>query len=291
MRQRDIGRVFGLLLAVLAGSLQAKDIVSQVTGVTIKRPAGFAGEYEADFGGYLLRKGDIHLGLLAWSASTVPDAGLAVATALEQAGVQIDYDHKPHYGENGLFEHYRGRFENQPVALHVCAVGGADGNAFAAVAMAPAAREGSADELKRLTESLCKGLEWTIPTGTQWARLFWGRRLTASGSVSHSSQGGAGGHGSYASGTDEYYDFCRNGQYVYRHKSESMMSIEGMSASNTNTDAHNGQWWLVVDIGGRATMLLDTSDGRNLEFYTREQGEGVAMGDTYFSVSQSPRCY
>ncbi len=280
-----------VLCLLVAGGAQAKDIASAAAGVSLARPAGYEGAYDADFGGYRLRKGDVQLGLFAYSAASVQDTALAVSTALEQAGVQIDYDHEPRYSDKGLFEAYKGQFQNQAIALHICAVAGSGGNAFSAVAMAPLTHKGAASELKALTEGLCKKIEWGIPTGTQWARLFWGRRLSAAGSASNYSQGGAGGSGSYASGTDEYYDFCRNGQYAYYYKRESFMSIEGMSASNTKTDSHSGQWWLVVDIGGRATMLMDSNDGRNLEFYTREQGEGVAMGDTYYTVSQSPQCY
>lgn len=280
-----------LLALLMTGALQAGVIASPAAGISVKRPAGFVGDYDPDLGAYLLRKGDVQLGLFAYSASSLEDMALAVSTALEQSGVQIAYDHEPRYSEKGLFEAYKGQMDGEDIVLHICAVSGKEGNAFAAVALAPAARKASTADIKALTESLCDALEWSIPTGTQWARLFWGRRLSAAGSASNYSRGGAGGHGSYASGTDEYYDFCRNGQYAYYYKRESFMSIEGMSASNTKTDSHSGQWWLVVDIGGKATMLMDSTDGRNLEFHTREQGDGVAMGDTYYTVSQSPQCY
>ncbi|MBB3047870.1 hypothetical protein FHR99_002136 [Litorivivens lipolytica] len=280
----------GLLAVSLltAAMAETKPLESATTGVSLRVPAGFEGDYDADFGGYVLQKGQTRLGIFAYSEGTVQETALAVSTALEQAGIEINYDHEPRYTEKGVFEAYPGRFENQPIALHICAVRGGEGNTFSAVAMAP---KGSEASLKSLVESLCRSVQWSMPTGRQWARLFWGRRLTAAGSASNYSQGGAGNYGSYASGTTETYDFCRNGQYAYDYHSESFMSIEGMSASSTNADNHNGQWWLVVDIGGKATMLMDATDGRSFEFHTREQGEGVAMGNTHFTVSQSQRCY
>ena len=280
----------GVLVAalLLTNAALARTLESATTGVTVTLPSGFSGDYDADFGGYLLQTGDIQLGLFAYSEGTVQETALAVSTALEQSGVEIQYDREPRYTESGLFEAYSGRYQSQPIALHICAVAGSEGNTFSAVAMAP---EGLEARLEKLVEPLCRSVEWSMPTGRQWARLFWGRRLTAAGSASNFSQGGAGDHGAYASGTTETYDFCRNGQYAYDYRSESFMSIEGMSASSSKTDSHNGQWWLVVDIGGKATMLLDATDGRSFEFHTREQGQGVAIGDTHFTVAQSQRCY
>jgi len=70
------------------------------------------------------------------------------------------------------------------------------------------------------------------------------------------------------------------------------ISLEGAgSASSTERDAHSGQWWLVGDLIGDATLVLETRDGRTFLWTGVETADGAYLIDgERYTAGPSDRC-
>ena len=73
--------------------------------------------------------------------------------------------------------------------------------------------------------------------------------------------------------------------YRYAEESESYVSIEGMSASNSSSDGHAGQWWITADLAGQALLTLEASDGRLFYWGVEEAGDGFLIDGYRYVVS------
>ena len=80
-----------------------------------------------------------------------------------------------------------------------------------------------------------------------------------------------------ASSSDATIALCGGAMYQYVESSETYVSIEGMSASNSSEDGHRGQWWITADLAGQAMLTLEATDGRVFYWSVEESGDGVLI--------------
>jgi hypothetical protein len=74
-----------------------------------------------------------------------------------------------------------------------------------------------------------------------------------------------------------------------------MFSTGGLSAdfgdfSSEETDQHDGRYALVSGILAESYVLLAATDGRSFSYPVAQDAQGLVLGGSSFSVTQSSQC-
>lgn len=295
MRQSGSALLFALLTCIAtAASLEhgrrysaGERVDSPWSGVSFAVPAGYAGGYDPATRAVLLESPEAVVGVYAFSEGNLEEVAAVVVGLIEAGGIRLMPESEAAPDERTLEGRYVALTEDGPGRLHARARAGEGGNVFVVAALG---RPDAGPALDELLETVFGSLQWRAPAAAAWRERLAGVRLEGGGSDSEYSPGGAGGGGSYASGTDEWMEFCADGSYAYHLFKESYMSIAGASAERTEQDDHQGRWWLVSDIGGRAVLVLEATDGREFHWSLEETDTGANVEGVSYRSGPATRC-
>ena len=262
-------------------------ISSPWTGASFVVPEGFVGGWEPESRAVLFVSPTALAGVYAFSEGELEEVAAAVVGIIEASGIQLMPESLDNPDPRTLEGRYVAMTQEGPGRLFGRARAGESGNVVVVAALGPT-DAGAA--LEELVSKIWSTMEWSAPTAASWRDRLAGVRLDGGGTDSEYSPGGAGGGGSYASGTEEWMEFCSDGTYAYHLFKESYMSIEGVSAERTEQDDHRGQWWLVSDIGGQAVLVLESTDGRSFHWSIEETDAGARVEGTSYRASAATLC-
>ncbi len=265
-------------------------ISSPWTGVTFTVPPGYQGYYEPAGKSFVMESATENriAGIYAFSEAPLEAMGDVVVTLIQQQGIQLTPTHLEQPDETSVRARFFAVTEEGVASVVASVEAGQHGNA---VAIAMLGAQGTDTEMEARVEALLETVTLVQPDVPDWRTLLAGKALTTSGTDSEYSPGGAGGGGSYASGTKAQMDFCGDGSYAFYTESESYFSIDGVSAQNTSSDAHSGVWSMVADLAGEVTLVLESTDGRVFYWSIRETASGAEMDGAAYSVGPSQQCF
>lgn len=257
---------------------------SEAAGVSFTVPEGYRGGWDGDLQGVLVAApgGPLLAAVWGWSQGTLEEAEGVVGQRLEAAGIRGQLREAPE-GEDGREARawYDVVTSDGRGLLRAVLRRGDAGNVVAVAALGSADGEAAVSDL---ADRILASLELAVPGAAAWRAEVEGTALSTSSSSSDYSPGGAGGGGSAASESRSTLQLCRTG-YAYETSSESYISIEGASASRTSGDAHQGAWWLVADLLGNATLVLEAQDGRAFYWPVEERGEDIIVDGVAYGTS------
>lgn len=264
-------------------------VESPWTGIGFTVPAGFTGAYEPQVETFLMASADrsILVALYGASEATLGDMVAYVEGRLDAVGIQVGAGGPTRQEADFAQARYVAIVDGAPRALHVAIRIGKHRNGFAAVALGPSGADAS---LAKTVSGIVDGARWTTAEAASWRTRLAGKVLYRSGSGSDYSSGGAGGYASYASNTKTRIDFCGNGAYRFESSGKSHFSTDAGSVESDNNDAHQGRWWLVADLVGRAFVSLEANDGRSFIWSIEETQDGANVDGASYSVAASDRC-
>ena len=264
------------------------ELAAALAGVTFTVPAGFQAGWDPDLQAVLMGGGGgevLAVAVWGWSEGTLTEIEAVVGQRLEEAGIRGALRSQPEVTETEARAWYDVLTPEGPGLLRGVIRVGEAGNAAAVAALG---RTGAEEETGAMVDGVLASLELGAPGAAAWRGEVEGTVLSTSATSSDYSPGGAGGGGSAASRSRSVLQLCGTG-YAYETESESYISIEGASASNTSRDAHQGAWWLVADLLGNATLVLEASDGRLFHWEVEDRGEAVMVaGETYGVAGSCP---
>ena len=263
---------------------------SSWTGLSFDVPATYRAYYSPDAQGVVMESatdGRI-IGVYGFTNATLEELGDAMVTLIQNQGIQLSIVDLESEDERTQKAKFLAVSEMGIGSLSAMVRGGDYGNA---IAIAVLGAQGTDEELEAVAFEVMNSVQWEKPDHPDWNSLLGGKHFTTSESDSQYSPGGAGGYGSYASGSYSYIDFCTDGTYAYSTRSESYISIEGASAERISSDAHNGRWSMVADLAGEVTLVLESTDDRVFYWDIAETGGGAHVNGTNYGVRQSTACY
>lgn len=266
-------------------------VSSPWTGVSFVVPNGFVGQYDEESSAFVMMKADGSqdplVGVYAFSEASLEAIGIEVERQLAEQGVRLTPRGSQQINGNTVSGWYIAASDQGTGFLYASTQTGESGNAIAVVA-ARFSRDESG--LQQVVDEVVASTVYTAAGAAQWRQLVAGGVLTSSGDRADISSGG-GGTATGATDWSSSLELCSNGQYAYQERSETYISIEGVSASSSSSDQHAGQWWLVSDIAGNAILVLAATDGREFHWSVVEQGNGVALDGTLYTLARSQRCF
>ena len=260
------------------------------TGISFDVLPGYRGAYVIDTKGVIMESATDKrlIGVYGFSEVGLEDMAEVLVTLIEDQEIQLNALRVDQVNDQTI--------EGQFIAITQEGIGslfgivrtGAHGNALG---IAVLGAQGTDAEVEQVAKDVLATVSWDAPDTPDWQALIGGRHFTTSGADSHYSPGGAGGGGSYASGSSASIDFCSDGSYGFESESESYISIEGASAQSTSRDAHQGHWSLVADLAGKVTLVLSSTDGRYFYWPIDETQTGAVINGTSYAVERSSVCY
>lgn len=263
-------------------------VVSGPTGVSFVVADGFTGGYDADVEAFVMAQqagAEVNVGVFAFSEGELEEVATHIGNHLQEMGLTLsprDEGIQTPDSASGWFDVMS---QGGSGVLFGMLRRGQPGNVIAVLALAPPPQR---ERLEPLVREVMQSAEFTTPEAVMWRRAAAGNAFTMGASGSDYSPGVVSGSG--ASGTTDQLDLCTDGTYGYQYHSETYVSIEGASASSESSDQHTGRWWLVADITGKATLVLEATDGREFLWPIVETQNGVTIDGTSYGVSPSQRC-
>lgn len=262
------------------------DLRAELAGVAFTVPDGFQAGWDPDLQAVLMGGGDgavLAVAVWGWSEGTLEEMEAVVGQRLEEAGIRGQLRDEPEATGTEARAWYDVMTPEGPGILRGVIRVGPAGNAAAVAALG---RTGAREAVGAMVDGVLASLELGTPVAHGWHAEVEGTVLSTSSTSSDYSPGGAGGGGSAASQSRSILRLCRAG-YDYETESETYISIQGASASNTSRDAHQGQWWLVADLLGNATLVLEATDGRLFHWGVEERGDDVIVAGEAYGVAGS----
>lgn len=175
-----------------------------------------------------------------------------------------------------------------PLALHLAARQGVAGNVVVMVGFALVGQDAG---LSQALDSTLASLTLQQPAVQNELNLG-GLELNANdGSSTSNSSGDA-----HLSGIkEEFYIFCSDGSYAYSMEDTTMFSTSGLGGdfsdfSSEETDQHDGRYAVVSGILAEPYVLLAANDGRSFLYPVAQDAQGLVMGSSSFSATQSTQC-
>ena len=248
-------------------------LTAPLAGISFAVPDGFTGGWQPDAAGLVFESADgMLLGAWGWSEGTVEEVVNVIDGRLVEMGLQTAPRDIVEATEEALTAVFDVRSANGTGLLNAAVRRGEDGNIFAVAILGG---PGSAADLQQHVDAVLASLEFTRPGASTWRAEVEGVVLLWSSSGSDMSSGTTTATG--ASSSEATLALCPGGVYRYSESSESYVSIEGVSASNSSADGHAGQWWISADISGQAVLTLETTDGRVFYWSVEETADGVLV--------------
>ncbi|HUF74942.1 MAG TPA: hypothetical protein VMM35_01630 [Longimicrobiales bacterium] len=257
-------------------------LVSQLTGVSFRLPAGVQAQWEPDVQALVAVAPDLLAGVWAWSEGSAEEVAEEVARLLAAQGIQAQPQGEIEVTGDGLRGDFDAVTADGPGLLHAVVREGPSGGT---VAIAALGAPDAATRVRGFVSEVEGSLEWGTPGANSWRAQVQGAVLRWSGSGSDFSPGAVSASG--ASESSASIGLCGGGQYRYEESSESYVSIMGVSASSSSSDQHAGQWWLVANLVGGATLLLEATDGRYFRWSVEEAGDGYLIDGYRYVLSGS----
>ncbi len=265
-------------------------VASPWSGVSFVIPADFVAGFDTDAETILLTspaRPGVAVGVYAYSETDLEEMADMVVAHLGKLGIQLTPLEPPVQDASTARGWYQALTPDGPGVLYGVVRTGAPGNAIAVVALSPAGQD---SVIRPLVDDLLASTQFSRPSAADWRRQAGGQRFSTSGGSSDYSPGGAGA-GGMASSRDAELELCSDGTYGYQYRSEMYISVEGAgSAERTEQDQHQGRWWLVADLLGTATLVLEATDGREFFWPVAEQQRAVLINETSFYAAPSARC-
>ena len=255
-------------------------LASPLTGVSFTLPAGVQAQWEPDVQALVAVAPDLLAGVWAWSEGSAEEVAEEVGRLLGAQGIRAQPRGEIEVGGGMLRADFDALTAEGPGLLHAVVREGPSGGV---VAFAALGGTDAAARVRGFVTALESSLEWATPEASSWRAQVEGTVLSWSGSGSDFSPGAVSASG--ASESRASLALCLGSQYRYEESSESYVSIMGASASSSSSDAHAGQWWLVADLAGGATLLLEATDGRLFRWSVEEAGDAYLV-DGYRYVPQ-----
>ncbi len=260
------------------------------TGVSFVVPEAFAGAFDAEVAAFVMKSAsntEAMLGVFAYSEASVDEAVGAVEQRLIENGVRLRPRPNPTRHAAGISGWYDFLSPQGQGVIYGSAKRDPAGNVVVVLGLGTSTQESA---LQPLVDGLMASVRFSPPGAAQWRSMAAGKAYVAGSSGSDFSPGG-GGTASGASQSQAQLDLCSDGSYGYQSRSETYISVEGAGgASSESSDQHMGRWWLVADISGAATLVLESTDGRAFLWSVVERGNGVEIDGQAHSVSPSRRC-
>ena len=255
---------------------------SPLAGIRFTIPAGYVGEWDVDVGAVILESPTpVMGGVWGWSEGTVDEVATEVGERLTAIGVDLEAREPPRATADGLRAVFVALTEEGQGLLVAAVRRGPSGNVVAIAAMGASAIE---SQLTAFVDGVSQSVQWLTPGGAAWRAEVEGTVLSWTGGSSDMSTGG-GATATGASQSNASLALCAYSQYRYTESSESYFSIEGLSASNSSSDEHSGQWFLVSDLAGTPTLFLDSTDGRSLRWSVEEAQDGYLIDGSLYHAS------
>ena len=258
--------------AVEAGVIYqaGSDVASPLTGIAFTVPDGFAAQWDPEGGVLGFQSESVIGGVWGWSEATVEAAAGEVESRLGVMGVQLSPRSDVTMGTEALTGTFDAMLDDGRRALLSAEIRlGPQGQVVAAAALAE-----SAEAADAFVDAIVADLAWSPPGAAEWRPQLQGTVLRWNGGGSDMSSGVTTATG--ASDSQATLALCSAG-YSYAESSESYVSIDGVSASSSSSDEHTGEWYLVADLTGAATLYLLASDGRFFEWGVEEASEGLIV--------------
>lgn len=258
------------------------------TGVTFAVPEGMVGMYDAEVRAFQMaptQQGQYLVGVFAFSEGEIEEVAEVIHGRLSELGVSIQPRGDVAQTPDRLAGSFDAMTPEGPGVLYGIIERGDPGNVIAVLALGAPRQE---SRLRPLAGAVVGSATFGTPGAAQWRREAAGNAYVRGASGSDYSPGVSSGSG--ASGTRDQIDLCSDGTYAYEYHSESYVSIEGASASSESQDRHVGGWWLVADIAGGATLVLEATDGRVFHWSVAETPSGVEIDGATYAVQPSGRC-
>lgn len=260
------------------------ELVSAPAGIAFALPDGFQAEWDADLLAVLMgaQGGEVLAAVWGWSEGTAEEVEAVIGERLAAAGIQASLRGEPEIEENEARAYYDVMTPEGRGLLRGVIRVGEHGNVVAVAALGGPDAQAA---VTNVTDRILGSVRMEAPGAAAWRDEVSGTVLTTGSSSSNYSPGGAGGGGSSASQSTSTLQLCGGRQYAYQTESESYISIEGMSASSNSSDGHQGAWYVVSDLVGTPTLVLEANDGRVFHWSVAEHGNDVIVDGTAYGVS------
>ena len=257
-------------------------LVSALTGVSFRLPPGVQAQWEPDVGALVATAPDLLAGVWAWSEGSVEEVTEEVGRLLAAQGIRTQPRGDVQVTNDVLRGDFDAATEQGLGLLHAVVREGPSGGT---VAIAALGASDAGTRVRRFVTEVEGSLEWATPEASSWRAQVEGVVLRWSGSGSDFSPGTVAATG--ASEGHATIALCPAGRYRYEEASESYVSIMGASASSSSSDQHAGQWWLVADLVGGATLLLEATDGRYFRWAVEEAGDAYLINGYRYAPTGS----
>lgn len=259
---------------------------SPAVGVEFIIPEGYNGYYEPEIGGLILQNGGQTLAVMGVSQGDVETVGHIVSDLIAELGIELIPQAVNRVSQNRLEASFSAWVEGQLKTLVGTVIQGNAGNTMAFVGMGA---NGQEVQLQQTISSLINDIKWGQPQANAASQQLRGLALYRTGGSSDG-RSGVGGF-TAVSETKEQIDFCSNGMYRYASQSQSFFSVEGASMPSSSQDNHQGNWWVVADLGGNTHVYLESSNGNYYLWPIYEAGDGAKMNEKQYSAARSQLCY
>jgi hypothetical protein len=265
-------------------------LVSSAAGFSLTVPVGNIATYTTTETGQAgLVVGDQQSGgFIVLGLSRADIIALAQSSLTSFGDLQLTPVGTPQQTADMLRATFQADADGTPLAIHVAAKQGIAGNA---VVMMGFALVGQDAGFSQALDSAFNSLVFTQPA-PMTALSLGGVELNADGGSSTSNSSGD----AHLSGIkEEFYIFCSDGSYAYSMEDTTMFSTSGLGGdfsdfSNEETDQHDGRYALVSGILAEPYVLLAASDGRSFLYPVAQDAQGLVMGSSSFSITQSSQC-
>lgn len=232
---------------------------SPLTGIAFRLPDGFRAEWDPELGGLVAQSHAGAFGAVwAWAEGTTEEVAAEVGTRLEAQGITLQARDGAEIGPDGMHGVFDASTDLGRGVLHVLIREGPSGGVVAITGLGAGDAERSAASF---VDEVLASLEWTQPRAARWMQRIVGSALVQQASGASRTPSGP-----------ATLSFCTAGEYAY---------------SGSATDRHAGRWWLVADLGGTSRLILETTDGRTLEWTVEESGEGFLIDGRPYRVTDS----
>ncbi len=266
-------------------------LAATAAGVSFTVPQGYVGSYDTESATFVLAPSDQSHGIsiLVFSKATLAELAEYIVSDIQAEGIQVSPVDAPQQDNSSIRASYTISNEQGQLLTHVSIKQGQTGNAIAVLGIALPQQK---DVLVGAIAQFIATVSFSSPNGdnASWQQLLAGKHLDYTGNDSNFSSGGAGGYGSSASETKESYVFCSDGSYAYEYSSQMIFSTEAGSISDSDSNAHQGNWDIIFGLMTDPILVLRTSNGQFFSYNLGQTGNGIRLDAGIYSVSASQLC-
>ena len=266
-------------------------LAATAAGVSFAVPQGYIGSYDIESATFVLAPSDQSHGIsiLVFSKATLAELAEYIVSDIQSEGIQVSPVDAPQQDTSSIRASYTISNEQGQLLTHVSIKQGQAGNAIAVLGIALPQQK---DVLVGAIAQFIATVSFSSPSGdnTSWQQLLAGKQLNYTGNDSNFSSGGAGGHGSSASETKESYVFCSDSSYAYEYSSQMIFSTEAGSISDSDSNAHQGNWDIIFGLMADPILVLRTGDGQFFSHNLGQTANGVLLDAGVYSVLPSQIC-